>query len=386
MHRRNARLLALALGCAGALGLYVLLAPRPGPPDRARPNVQYRRVRTIPELPEPGSGPWRYWMPEEAVRQLYSIVPPGTVYDPWCHFRYPDSFDGRQTLPEFPGGFVRMRANANGLRKDEEVRAERPDLRILVTGDSHTDGVVPNSLSFANRLERMLARAAPERSVEVLNAGKGGYSFFQYMGALECHRALDPHLYVVTVYGGNDFEELLLPHYAFARKPRPRGKVDTWPAMERALAMHPAPSQGLVAVNYFHHNPEQVDVALEVALRISGEIAELCAARGTRLLFVYLPPPYAPLAPAVREVLDRQLEVLGLDHSDLEVFDRMADRFLAGLAERGIAHHDLRPAFAASDQLLYWLTDHHINRDGHALVARELAPVVERIFGPQPVR
>jgi hypothetical protein len=98
----------------------------------------------------------------------------------------------------------------------EEVRGlQQPALRILVTGDSHTDGVCNNSESFTNLLEAELSAAHPGEAIEALNAGKGAYSFYNYLGVLERLLPLRPDVFVVAVYGGNDFVESLALRHTF---------------------------------------------------------------------------------------------------------------------------------------------------------------------------
>jgi len=111
-----------------------------------------------------------------------------------------------------PRGTFRFRTNNLGLRRDRDTMATKsPDiLRILVLGDSHTDGYVNNDESFCALLESSLTRRLPPgRRVEVLNAGIAGYSpaqeflWYKMRGAL-----LEPDLVVVVFYVGNDVVEL----------------------------------------------------------------------------------------------------------------------------------------------------------------------------------
>src|SRR5690606_18882269 len=89
------------------------------------------------------------------------------------YFSRAPNLEVRVPWPEHPNGEYVMRTNALGMREDEEVDPCRPDLRILVTGDSHTDGICANSESFCNRLEARLAAEDGGRTVEALNAAAG---------------------------------------------------------------------------------------------------------------------------------------------------------------------------------------------------------------------
>ena len=71
------------------------------------------------------------------------------------------------------------------------------------------------------------------------------------------------------------------------------------------------------------------------------------------------------------------VERLKLSAADLEISDRLADEWLAVLAERGIAHVDLRPTFRASKERLYWTTNAHIKLLGQRKIAEALLPLVQ---------
>ena len=59
----------------------------------------------------------------------------------------------------------------------------------------------------------------------------------------------------------------------------------------------------------------------------------------------------------------------------------MADEYLATMAAEGVKVVDLRPAFRAAQEPLYWRADLHINTAGHRAVARELHRAVEEVVG-----
>ncbi|HKE00468.1 MAG TPA: GDSL-type esterase/lipase family protein [Planctomycetota bacterium] len=375
MDARTSKAAALIFGCGVAAGIVLFALPR----VRSDSNVvEYRRQSTASRRAPPTGGPWRWWLPEDLVAEFFAMGPPDQPYDPYCYYRWRGGMQFVMRFREHPRGRIVLRTNGLGLRKDVEVRETRPDLRVLVTGDSHTEGACDNEESFANRLEAALAAAHPDRTVEVLNAGKGGYHFYNYRGVLERFRDLRPHVFVVAVYGGNDFEEMLSLHHFFAGTDRPVGAEAYAAELQEAVSIHAGcPAQGLIACKYFQRNPREIEEALEGALSLCSEIVDVSNERGTVPIFVYVPPPYGPTPPEIRPVLDRALPVLGLRESDLGVFDAMADRFLAGIAKRGARTLDLRAAFRAHGAPLYWLADHHINVEAHALVARELLPLVE---------
>ncbi len=75
--------------------------------------------------------------------------------------------------PEHPLGKIVMKTNNMGFRCDESTGIKKPEgtIRILITGDSHTDGVIYNSESVAARLEELLKKQQPGKDFEALECG-----------------------------------------------------------------------------------------------------------------------------------------------------------------------------------------------------------------------
>jgi hypothetical protein len=114
-------------------------------------------------------------------------------------------------LAGHPGGSYRFRTNNLGLRRDDDTTvAKAPDtFRLLVLGDSQTDGYVNNDEAFCALLEARLASrfAAEGRRLEVLNAGVTEYDPTDEARWFRAHGMdLRPDLVLETVYIGNDLE------------------------------------------------------------------------------------------------------------------------------------------------------------------------------------
>ncbi len=391
---RPARLLALALGTsvAGVLAFGVLRGTDRGPAatEFFEPSLEDARRLTDPadlaaaadlSAADPAAGLVRWTIPEEAAKRLFPIDGRAQVYDPVTHFRYPAGFDEQRW---WPTGFGRWRVvtNAQGLREDEDLRFEPVDLRVLVTGDSHTDGVCRNYQSFANRLEQRLAEARPEAAIDCVNAGKGGYSFYQYLGVLEKFADLRPDLFVVATYGGNDLHEVLtLRRYFRAETFETLTAAEFFEPLKRVKALDPeAVAQGLLMVKYFQLRPDDAERALETTGRILDALRERCADAGSELLLVYLPPWFTVQRQRYATPWDAILEAIELTEADLGRVDELADRLLADARTRGIEVLDLRPVFRAHDTDLYWEREWHLNPKGHGVVGRELETWVRDRF------
>ena len=324
----------------------------------------------------------RTQLDEDDVRALFKQFGAGVhVYDPYTYFAYPGNDEmTMRKVTEHPRGRVVVATNSLGLREDEEVASEQPDLRVLVAGDSHTDGVCFNEESFANVLEAELAARHPGRTIEVLNAGVGGFSFYHYLGTLEKFAELEPDVFVVACYGGNDFVECLKLWHHFDGSAIPERTKEY--EKRRAAAVREVPdagaylTQSLSQVACFDLFPEEEAVARRALRAVTTEIARQCRERGVELVGLYIPPA-TRAQPHELADLDRMVELLGFDESSLGAADRLADAWLETLAELGAVSVDLRPVFRASESFLYWRFDHHIDVEGHRAAGLALLPAVE---------
>jgi hypothetical protein len=312
----------------------------------------------------------------------------GEVFDPLCGDAWQPNVNSTIPFPDYPGGAFAVRTNSLGMRRDSEPAKVRPAVRVLIAGDSHTDGVCSNAETYSGLLEQRLRERAAEEakargeqfdpaSIEVLNTGKGSYSFYNYLGVLERFVDLEPHVFIVGVYGGNDFEEALsVWHFYFNEGKRPPGMSVYADQVKAAGAINVgALAQGLTSVRYFATYPDQLGIATRATNEVLENMQALCRERGIRLIVVYIPSRMEVAPDDASLQLDKLLGVLGLSRADMQSTTRLADAMLAHLAERGIESVDLRGPFAASKEPLYWKLDCHLGLAGHRLIAQELTPL-----------
>ncbi|MBM3978061.1 MAG: hypothetical protein FJ299_13875 [Planctomycetes bacterium] len=370
-----------ALRCSLALVFALWSAACPGrPPASAPPVTAAASVAALELAPEQPlrAGRWS----EADARRVFPIEAGYFVFDEWRGFKRRPSTSRSYVFGEHHAGGFSARTNALAMREDAEPSATPPGLRVLVTGDSHTDGACDNAESFANRAEALLAARRPDRSCEVLNAGCGSYSFYNYLGVLESCARLEPDVFVVCVYGGNDWGEALAPWHHHHGTQRPESGGDYDQRLSEALAVHDgwgrqAVSQSHNQYLYFQRQPEQLELGLRAGVSVCEELRRRCVQARIRLIVAYLPPMVdvqrSRLLPHIDEV-DRRL---GLDASTLASTDALADRFLAWCEDAQIETLDLRPILrTAAEEPLYWRTDLHLAVEGHERVARAL---VERL-------
>jgi len=96
------------------------------------------------------------------------------------------------------------RTNNLGFRDDDDAVAKKQnEFRVLVTGDSHTDGVLRyNTQSFVNILEEKLNAADTTTYYNCMNGGVGYYTFRNYHGFLKKFTYLQPDVFLINVFTG----------------------------------------------------------------------------------------------------------------------------------------------------------------------------------------
>jgi lysophospholipase L1-like esterase len=296
--------------------------------------------------------------------------------DPYVNHRYKPNLVLRRPWEEHPEGVWFQSTNELGMREDDQVLRERPDLRILIAGDSHTDGVCNNHEAFGNLVEARLRREHPELSIESLNAGRGGYAFYQYLGTLERFLYLQPDVFVVGVYGGNDFEFVLTQFHEFNGTVRPPGHALYGELIDKAIAINQTClAQAFLSFKYFDVHPGQMEVALQVARDITTEILVTCMRHAVHPIFVYIPAMPDVEWQQHAQIFEEVARALEVSPEGLRTTDVLADSYLAFLRELRVDVLDMRPAFRARPGN-YWLADHHINLQGQQLIADALYPLI----------
>ncbi len=313
--------------------------------------------------------------PETAAR-LFAIGREHFTYDPFTIYRYRGGQKIRVEFPEHERGYFVKNTSREGFGESFEELAAKRDRLIVVSGDSHTDGLCDTEETFSQRLEVALRGRHPELVIEVLNTGVSGYSFYNYLGALEKLLPEKPDAFVVAFYGGNDFLDVLKPWHYFQHTAPPPRRADYRQMLERAKqASGMAVANAFNQLLYFQYHPDQVELALTAAEQVCAEIQRLCKAHGIALSFVYIPPGF-DVDGALKPAFARAKEALGLADSDLRQFHRLADSLIGVLNQSGASVIDLRERFPGDIDDYYW-DDLHINVKGHQAVADLLLARIE---------
>jgi hypothetical protein len=344
------------------------------------------------------------------------------------------------------GGFE-FRTNELGLRRDVATVIPKPRglRRVLVLGDSHTDGYVANAESFSTWLEASLQRALATAAVEVLNAGVSGYSPVQEEAWYETYGAsLAPDVVVLVLYAGNDVMDLADPTRPtidaatgrivapaeakpsssagpgnFARRePLDSIRIVRWsraavrygplaplwqrfglPGRLREIgdfhvdtlvevlrACHGCFYQSLKQAAYARHHPDaarrDIGQLVVLATRLDTEVR----AHGGQLVVAVLPTRSQVEPERARDERDHVAQLLDLTPVDLSFEDIVLEELPRGLRAASLSFVNLLEPLrrAAIDAPQYYERDWHLSPLGHLTVAAALAPSLTNTLKPAP--
>jgi len=320
----------------------------------------------------------RITVDEELAEVIYGLDHPYNRYDRHAIWTHEPNLNAKRTFKEHPNQSWTMRTNSLGLRRDAEVATSKPDLRVLVVGDSHVDGICDNSENLCAIAEETLSRAHPGRSIEILNGARGGHSMWNYLGVIEKHIALAPDIVIVTTFAGNDFTDVLMLGHIFNGSKSKGLSAEGKLKRGEVIALRPhILGQGYGSLFFFKERPGELSFALETTAKILEQIKRTCQENGSELLIMYLP---SPLSLPREELALHELEVrslLGFTDEDLALPRRIRERFTAISAGLELPLLDLSPALGACVESCFWRTDLHLSVDGHHRVGDLLADWIE---------
>ena len=306
-------------------------------------------------------------------------------------------------VPEHPDGQVTFRTNAAGFRNDREVAVPKPPhtFRVLVVGDSHTDGVVDNSEGFGDGLARQLDVAFAEHRIsdhiDVINGGTGYWGPAQYGQAFSVWAHLEPDACVVMLYEGNDLLDAVAAEERAGK--RHIGRLEDHYDRLYAVAEHVGErvSQQLNQDLLFAHAPSAAIDAVRLTREAIVEAHDTCAAFDAPLVVVRLPPSGAvhPPTPAetahiqailgpipwlsgrtLADALQRQLAEVAPNVTVLDAWPQLY-RTARGLRPSPTVDNPWQhTGEKAPPERVFWSHDHHLSTAGHAAVIRTLVPTL----------
>jgi hypothetical protein len=342
-------------------------------------------------------------------------------FDPLLGYTHQEHVEAEIPFPEYPNGGFRAAANNHGLREDSETGYQKPPgtYRVLVVGDSHTDGTVNNAETYPNVLESALVSQGLQ--ADVLSAGVESYSPFTEMLRFHYYgRLYQPDIVLAGIYVGNDmkhmkgFEDIeiaqdgtvliddtpLQPH----RRPIAECLADQlhhsyrynvvkskWislasegeiPPTEQAFrACRGCYWQSLEQAYTFHSGDLDLDQGANRLRNTLTQLREQVHGTGARLIVVLIPTKRQVEGPQSDVGRFAQAaDILGLSAEERE-FDELALRTALDACDRAQVEvlnllPGLREAYITAREPLYRTTDWHLNPAGHRAVAAILKEII----------
>lgn len=339
------------------------------------------------------------------------------------------SFTRHVPIVDPPAHRVSLRTNNLGLRRDQDTQVDKPDglRRLLVLGDSQSEGIVDNRDTFSARLERRLGGSA---SVEVLNAATSGYSpLLALLWWREYGVQLSPDMLLLALYSGNDIGELLMRHedfggygptfsipfleasaegfrmalpgsesgapgridyvlrsrlrsYALLRRALRRRSSPVAPELAAVAAECPGCLQSLWQEWLLTTQPSALEDGFARLRYVLDELQRDADHHGVKLVLAVIPtrsqvePESSPAA--VQNARARLRLPTDVPPLDEQVHRRLVEEG----TRRRLPTIDLLPPLREAHRRrgvpLYWSFDWHLNPEGHAAIAEEIAPLARQ--------
>lgn len=299
------------------------------------------------------------------------------------HIHQPN-FQKEFKWPEHPKGIMIQKTNNLGFKKDTDTKIEKAanTFRVLVTGDSHIDGVVYNSESYPNQLEELFnENIADSLTYEFINAGAGYYGPQNYFGVLKRFKELKPDMFIVTIYTGNDFLDAVRIENENGRLQVPERKddyyYDLWAVDEKYSGFT---GQLMNQVKFFKKFPGFKNTTISITQNYLTLIKEYCAENNIQL-FIVLLPTKVDVEPKTDEArINEVREILKFTTEDLTVNQTLTQELINWLKANNLKYVDLHENWKENsiDEELFWKADYHLNHNGHRRIAEIIQPLISK--------
>ncbi|QHI38118.1 hypothetical protein IMCC3317_35040 [Kordia antarctica] len=264
------------------------------------------------------------------------------------------------------------RTNNLGFREDVDIVEKQPnEYRILVTGDSHTDGVLKhNTESFINIWEEKLNASDSIFQYNCMNGGSGFYTFRNYHGFLKKYTDLKPEVFLINVFTGNDFREAAI--FEDDRTSVSNVYKSVWMRFRRKFQSSDQKAipynQGLEQTLFFESFPAEKERTMQLAQQYLLKIQEICKQENIRLIVTLLPSKLD-----VNPTFRKEVQTLhNLDDATMNINQELSKKLADFLSKENIEFFDLKPALQNATEKVYWDQDLHINENAHRIIGELL--------------
>tara|TARA_B110000971_G_C19976622_1_gene485260 strand:+ start:383 stop:1471 length:1089 start_codon:yes stop_codon:yes gene_type:complete len=275
---------------------------------------------------------------------------------------------------EHPLGKIVQKTNNFGFRENSNTNLKKniDVVRVLVTGDSHTDGVLYNTESFPNLMEKMFNEKIETRQTfDFINAAAGYYGPQNYFGVLKRFANLKPNMFIVTIYTGNDFLDAIRIEAENGRLNVPERKddyyYDLWEVDEKHRGFT---GQLMNQIKFFKTFPEYKRKSISLCEDYLTHIKNTCYKKGIQLYVVLLPTKLDIEAELDKERIEEVKKILKFSDEDLNINQLLTTQLVNTLKKHNITCFNLNDFWKEkSMEELYWRNDYHINHNGHKRIA-----------------
>jgi hypothetical protein len=299
------------------------------------------------------------------------------VYDPIAGHAHKINAKRHYFWPEHKDGNIILKTNNFGFRRDTDTFSNKKGkIRILLTGDSNVSGVINNSESCCAILENLLNQSYIDKSYEVINSAVGYYCPQNYLGIIKKYLYLSPDIYIVIVYGGNDFiETCALSGCQKSQDP------DYYAKLKKVSAFIPGGiGQGINQIYYFKCYPESIEISLKEVKNNIHSIKDICESNHIELIVLLLPSKI-DIEWFTDEVnVNKVKNLLKLTDADLQINIELLNKMSFWLNNNKINHLNLYDCLKGKDHKLFWNKDYHLNDYGHKIVAETLFATYRDLF------
>jgi len=264
------------------------------------------------------------------------------------------------------------RTNNLGFREDQDILEKKEnEYRILVTGDSHTDGALRyNNQSFINVWETHLNQLDSATVYNGINGGTAYYTFRNYLGFIQKYSYLKPDIYLINIFTGNDFRETFL--YEDSRTSfstiyknlnlRVKKRIVTFGAKKFPL------TQGIDQTLYFKSFPDDKEKALAIAQKYLLAIKKVCEKENIKLIVTLLPSKTETNTNFKEEIKSNY----NISEKDINANLQLTNSLIGWLNTEAIENYNLTPVLEQATEKVFWDHDLHINDNGHRLIGEYL--------------
>ncbi len=283
-----------------------------------------------------------------------------------CEFLWPEHTDGR----------IFRKTNNFGFRENADTTIAKPEntKRILITGDSHVDGVVNKEETYPNVLEQLINKSSNDsKRYEIINAAVGYFGPQNYLSVLKRWQGLSPDVFIVTIYSGNDFLDAIKfasDKHQLTIPERPQGYYEKLSKLDDYSFAFTG--QLINQIQFFKTYPDLRITALTITENTLFEIQALCETLKIKYLVVILPTKVDIEPQTDIERIKKAQQIMEYSENDLSINGSMAKQLGIWLFAHHIPYIDLTTGLSGSNKEVFWKSDYHLNSEGHRVIGNIL--------------